>query len=216
MADKPPSDLLMKFVRNGKPVYGETTTDLSGMSEMGLAKGFKKDCMFEVSSFTFKAGISGDESGDDGKKKKSPKLGRDGKPVKPSSAGQFRKWRSGERTTPYPVDMQPVEFTRAVDTASVLMLEHCIHRVNFDSATLIKRKAAGSRASGEVYLRFDFTGVLITSIDWDNDEPIKETCLFITRGVTVFSRPQLPDGSLGGTLTGFWSMVDGMKPATIG
>ena len=216
MADKPPSDLLMKFVKKGSPIAGETTTDLSGMAQLGLAKGFTQGFMFEVASFTFKAGIDGNESEDDAKKKKSPKLTKDGKLAKPSSAGQFRKWRSGERTTPYPVDMQPVEFTRAVDTASVLMLEHCIHRVNFDSATLIKRKAAGSRASGEVYLRFDFTGVLITSIDWDNDEPIKETCLFITRGVTVFYRPQLPDGSLGGTITGFWSMVDGMRPATIG
>ena len=215
MAEKNPSDLIMKFVKGKSAIPGETRTDLSGMTEEGLAKGFKTGFMFEVASFTFKCGISGDESEGGAAKKKEVKYGKDNKPLKPSSAGEFKKWRSGERTQPYPVDMQPVEFTRAIDKASVGMLDDCVKRVNYDSATLIKRKAAGGKAAGEVFLRFDFTGVLITSLEWANDEPILETCEFITRAVTVFYRPQLPDGSLGGTIQGFWSMVPDMSPATI-
>ena len=71
----------------------------------------------------------------------------------------------------------------------------------------MKRKAAGGASAGEVYLRLDFVGVLITQVGWSNDDPVKETCQFIARAITVNYRPQLSDGTLGDTRHGFWSML---------
>jgi hypothetical protein len=93
------------------------------------------------------------------------------------------------------------------------MWKYCIDRISYDSATLIKRKAAGGALSGEVFLRLDFTKVLMIGIDWDQDEPIKEKCKFISRAVTLHYRPQLPDGSLGAPKQAFWTMNPGKYKA---
>ena len=118
----------------------------------------------------------------------------------------FKKWRDGEMNSGYPVDIAPVNFSRYMDRASTVLLQHTIRRTSFDSCTVIKRKAAGSKSSGEVYLRFDFTGVMITKVSWSDDLPIKEDYDFICRAVTVSYRPQLPDGTLGAVIPGFWTM----------
>ncbi len=126
--------------------------------------------------------------------------------VKPSSLGMFKGWRSGGQSK-YPVSVQPITFTRAVDRTSTQLLHCCIKSDSFDSVTLVKRKAAGGGISGEPYLRLDFSGVLFTDIAWSNADPaVTETCKFISRAITVQYRPQLPDGSLGAILHGFYSM----------
>ena len=131
--------------------------------------------------------------------------------TKASSIGQFQKFREGKFAR-YPVDMQPVQITRGIDKASIILLNKCIARTQFNSATLIKRKAAGTAAAGEIFLRYDFETVMITKIDWDEDDPIKEKISFICRAVTIHYKPQLPDGSLTAAVQGFWSMSRDAKP----
>ena len=212
MAKGDASDLLMMFVKGGNPLKGESSTVLD-FSDRGLLSGFKKGYIFEIDSFTLKAGLDGNDDEEEAGGKKKGKKDADGKKKK-TSIGQFKKWRT-EGKSDYPVDMPPIEFKRAIDSASTTLMDDCIHRNIYDSATLIKRKAAGGAASGEVFLRFDFTSVLIIRIDVDNDEPIKENYQFICRGLSMFYKPQLPNGTLGAIKSTFWTVAPDVKPVTL-
>jgi hypothetical protein len=55
-----------------------------------------------------------------------------------------------------------------------------------------------------VYLRIDFYDVLIVEVEWSDDDEVTENCKFICRKVLVQYLPQLPSGSLGGVVRGFW------------
>jgi type VI protein secretion system component Hcp len=211
MAEGEGTDLIMKFVLNGAAIQGESTTNLISVEGRSnpLLTGFKQKSMFEIDSFTFKSGVIDDSTP---KQAKTPAAApaHHGKPpaVAPaqSTPGEFQMWRAG-KSHKYPVDLQPVSFTRSIDMSSTQLIQSCIDRVVFDSATLIKRKAAGGQAAGEVFLRLDFHGVLVVGVEWSNDIEVKETCQFICRSTTISYRPQLPDGTLGGTIARFWSMV---------
>ena len=233
MADQDVSDLIMKFVISGNTmVAGETRSDLD-LTQSDMTVGFQQGYMIEIDSFTFRTGIGGEDEEAkkerkaheskrkevdrqhadslrewDQLKRDNPTLAKPRKPAypEPTSVGSYSRFRQGEAAK-YPVDMQPVEFKRGIDMASSTLLQNCINRVNYSSATLIKRKPTGGPASGEVFLRFDFDTVLMTRVDWDDDVPIKESCKFICRAVTIHYKPQLPDGTLGDPIQGFYTMA---------
>ena len=229
MAEQIVSDLIMKFVGDdGQEIEGEVNTKLN-LRRSAMLMGFAEGKMFEVESFTFKAGIGGedlDELAEQTKAHEERKTKKVNKALKqvadqtgakidniPNYGGSgFKKFRSNEGETSYPVDIKPIEFTRSIDKSSAILMQYCIKRRVFKSATLIKRKAAGGAAAGEVFLRFDFNTVLIKTIEWDNDDPIKETCEFVCRAVTIHYLPQLPDGSLGAPKQAFWSASPTLKP----
>ena len=213
MADRE-SDILIKFVLDGSPIAGESSTVLDvGTGRNELLAGFMAQKMFEVESFTFSVGIE-DDSGDaqkgagakGGHAGKGGKAGHGAAPAQ-GPLGGFKAWRTGHKTKPYPVSVQPITFTRPIDRASTSLLQHCIKCTSFDFVAIVKRKPAGSEAAGEPYLRMDFVGALIVDVSWTNDDPIKETCKFISRAITVRYRPQLPSGKLGAPRLGFWSML---------
>ena len=214
-------DLLMKFVlNNNKPIEAESLTDLTSTSRVPnpLMQGFTSGQCFEIDSFSFKAGTAGEFNskpitlierapGGTGTSEKTST------PPYSSARGGYQKWREGSNRA-YPVDIKPISFKRSIKSSSALLIQSCIDCVYFDSATLIKRKPTGSAAAGEAYLRLDFTGVLVTGVDWSDGDEVKETCTFICRGVTIGYRPQLPNGSLGAVTSGFWSVVPGIKQVT--
>lgn len=208
------SDLMMMFVQNNKPVPAESQTMLisSGSVPNKLLKGFVPGGFFDVSRFTLKAGLVDQDKKNDKDKDKHDKDKK--KKSASSKPGNFQGWRNGGHPL-YPIDVQPVSFTRDIDRGSQIMMQNCIDCTRYDSATLIKRKAAGGIAAGEVFLRLDFVGVLVIGIDWSNEEEIEETTEFICRSVTINYKPQLPDGSLGAVVQGFWAMAPGMKPVTL-
>jgi type VI protein secretion system component Hcp len=216
MADKGDStDLIMKFVRHrtGKAIPAECKTefDFKGDPYNNLLEGFKKETMFEVDRFTFAAGIEDSSVTEAAKKNKSRDKEQKPGPAKGgrSTTGEFQAWRSGTLGhKKYPVDIQPISFTRPIDQASSTLFQACIDREVFESASLIKRRAAGGTTTGKVYLRIDFYDVLIIDIEWSDDEQVTETCKFICRRVEVQYRPQLPDGSLGAAVPGSWSMPE--------
>jgi hypothetical protein len=86
-------------------------------------------------------------------------------------------------------------------------MKKCIDREMFQRISLIKRRATGGPAAGEVFLRLDFLEALLTDVQWNNNDEVEETCEFICRHVCINYRPQLPDGSLGASVQGYWSMV---------
>ena len=59
------------------------------------------------------------------------------------------------------------------------------------SLIVVKRKASGADSAGLVYLRVDFSDVLIIALDWqDSDRFIEETCSFIWRKAQIRYRLQ--------------------------
>ena len=59
--------------------------------------------------------------------------------------------------------------------------------------------------AADVYLRIDFDLVLVTKVDWsDDDAEVGEDTSFICRKITIKYRPQLPDGTLGAIKSGGW------------
>lgn len=122
--------------------------------------------------------------------------------IKGPSAKEHRSGRTRQG-----VQLNEISVTRQIDTASMVLMQSCIDAQDFDSASIIKRRAVGgSLESGQPYLRLDFDGVLITGIDWTDEHVVKETCTFITRGVQVRYRPQSASGALGGVSQAKWSM----------
>jgi type VI protein secretion system component Hcp len=232
MAKGDSTDILMKFVLDGVAIAGQSTSELSapGTTPNKLLTGFAKKAMFELDSFTFAVGLEDNVPGGQQQGGQQPgahatgaqaataaggRLGAAGA-VPPRRVGaNFQAWRSGRGGPKYPVSVQPITFSRAIDSASIQLLQYCINCTSFDSATLVKRKSTGTGVAGEPYLRMDFVGVLITDVSWSNDDPVKETCKFISRAITVQYRPQLPDGSLGAARHGFWSMNPWEREVTL-
>lgn len=208
-------DILMRFVGPDGPLPGESSTTITaGGKRRTMLEDFSTNYMFELESFTFSVNVDDDGGG----QPPGPRPGAVGAsaPGGARAAGHgpgpaagpatsFSAWRTG-RHHKYPIAVQPVEIKRPMDTTSGLLLQHCINCTSFRSASLVKLKPAGSAAAGEVYLRIDFTGVLLTDVSWSNDEPVTTSCKFISRKVRLRYRPQLPDGSLGAVKSGFWSM----------
>ena len=103
------------------------------------------------------------------------------------------------------VEVEPVSFTRIMDSASPALLKCLVGAKTLSSISIIKRKAAGTAQAGRVYFRVDFLKVLLTSLDWDDDDnTVKEQCKFICRRVDMKFRTQKADGTFGPTIPGSW------------
>ena len=224
--DSDSGDLLLKMVDGGGTVIAggsQTVLTSPGRQASPLAKGFVAGSIIEIDNFTLRLGTSGLEPGGTppppihnsgwptSDKDKDDKSGSIGSLAR---KGGYQSWRSGLKVK-YPLDIQPITFEKPADVSSKWLIESCIHSTSYRSATIIKRKPMGREASGEVYLRIDFSGVLVIKVDWaDEDDYIKETVSFIARGITMSYRPQTSASTLGPIVSGFWSMTDVEKQMT--
>ena len=150
-------DLLMKFVKGSDAIDAECQTTVDSKDD--LLHDFKTGKFFEIDEFNFGVGLEDDDlSGE----KPGEKLGEKLKPATSAHAPRtrFTNWLRGEQKA-YPVDLEPFTFSRQMDQASPLLFEMCCNSQSFTSATLIKRKAAGTDASGRAFLRIDFKDVLV-------------------------------------------------------
>ncbi len=202
------TDLLMMLKLKGRAVEAEcqTTIDAADLRADKLLEGFEAGRFFEVSDFSFKVGIADDSPPVTEETEPGAKTGK-----KKEKKGIFARFRSADVRTlraggfGYPVDVKPIKFKRSMDQTSLVLFRNCCDRVRFDSATLVKRRPSGSRYSGEVYLRLDFTDVLIIGLDWEDEHAMEESCSFVYRKVEFRYRPQRPDGSLGAPVPGSWA-----------
>jgi type VI protein secretion system component Hcp len=210
MARGESSDLMMKIIdEKGNLISAESSTQLLMNSSNDLLTGFRKaldnNALFEIDRFRFNAGSKDSDL--------DPKSGqRNGKqPARQNdrAAGAISGRGAGKRSARdgHPGELQPVTFTRTIDEASARLIGDIIKSKSYKRITVIKRKAAGGPSAGEVFLRLDFVGVLLTSVDWSDDDEVEENCTFICRSVVVSYKPQLPDGTLGGTISGFFSSL---------
>ncbi len=177
MADDKSTDVLMFMVIDGFPVPASCTTQFTADaydSDDELLDGFVPGGFFEVHDIDLDLTAP------------SPNK---------QAAGQSKAG----------VQLGDVTITRLIDKASMRLMQACINAEGFDSAAIIKRRATGgSLESGEAYMRIDFTGVLITKIDWTDQHIVQEKCTFITRQVQVRYRPQSASGILGPVSSASW------------
>lgn len=198
-------DVLMRVVSNGQAMQAEcTTTFVRGTAPDILGLGFKAGQFCELTSFDFSVGFAsslGDDDDDD--------EGEDGSApdAKPSAPPKVKQAKSGPTEFS---DIQPVGFTRLMDTMSTLLFKAMTECETLDLISVVKRKAAGSSNSGECYLRLDFDKVLVTGLTWrDSGDWVMESGSFIYRAVTIKYRPQLPNGTLGAVNAQKWTMPAG-------
>lgn len=186
MADKS-NDVLIKVVNKGVAFAAENRTEFARTMD-SLRVGFSVGYFFELKTFDYSVGSV------------SALVEKKGEgatdPVKGLSAGK--------KKTDF-VDIQPVGFSRLVDMASMTLFTALIASQTLDSVTIVKRKAAGTRNGGEIYLRLDFNKVLLTELKWKEDEEfIVETGSFIYRELDIQYRPQKADGLLGAVIPSSW------------
>ncbi len=203
--DQNKTDLVMKFVLDGQPVWAECALDVAPgdtmMQEFTKNSGYDYySNFFEISSFDL--GMSLKESSES-----NNALGqqpRQQAQSKSPATGAFARWRSASakeyKSIQYPLEFDKFRFQRTIDRASPIFFQCCCTSRSFDSAVLVKRISQGQQGGvsrpSVGYLRFDFTKVLIIGLDWDDGEVVKEKCEFICQGIKVTYRRQKADGTV--------------------
>lgn len=183
-----------------------------------LLKGFKSGYVFEVFNFSFGTGMqwgSNEEDDEDGTLNAitSGTSGMDPKQAaalrrafqsrdrKKKKSKKMSEWTFGQ---PGNVEMQPITFSRYIDQASSNILQRCFDSAYFEKVTIVKRRATGGQFAGYGFLRMDFGGVMVTQINWSDDDDVEEQVTFVCRSVQIQYKPMLPSGKLGGTIEGSW------------
>jgi type VI protein secretion system component Hcp len=192
------TDILMRVVRNGKPVEAEGQTSFPAKVD-SLREGFVSGKCFDVMDFSFSIGSEAGRTKKFSREAAEEYREKFGVPPPEPATGA-----SPDNTV---IDAQPIAFTRQMDCASPTLFTAMVGVETLDTISIIKRKGAGSAASGEIYLRLDFYKVLLIGLDWDDEDTIvEEKWKFICRTVNMRFRPQKPDGTLGAIVTGSWTM----------
>ena len=121
------------------------------------------------------------------------------------SADQFAQWRSAtdnswNKDGVFASHIDDFHFTRFVDTATNALFTACCKGTTFNSASLIKRKAARVLNSDSfvdlAFLRIDFAGVKITELSWSDGDILEETCKFTCDGMQITYSQQQASGKL--------------------
>lgn len=209
-------DVLMKVVGPNGPFEAESNTVFATKPVMDLLRqGFTPGQFCELRDFSFSAGVGASLSDHAKKKEKAKKkeVAADAEggmsyreKMESIYRGQSAKRAKRERDDEV-VDMQPVEFTRVMDSMSTQLFAALVGCDTLDSISVVKRKATGGPNSGDCYLRLDFSKVLITNLGWkDSEHLILETGTFIYRKLTMRYRPQKPDGTLDVAIQAEWEM----------
>jgi type VI protein secretion system component Hcp len=222
MADKESNDVLMTFIdSNGRGVAAECTSAWDE-DDVDMMQDFEDGKFFEVDDFDFGVNLGEDEGGGDGGGSSfSGNLGENSLHAPPghggapaaqnaekkkakSSSKRFAKYLEGGDIEFKP-EVKEVTITKQVDMSSVRFLQSCLTYAKFQKAVLVKRKFTGGFDFHEAFLRIEFKEPLITGIDWDEGDVVKEKIRFICRGITVAYKPQNNDGSLGDARSASWN-----------
>jgi type VI protein secretion system component Hcp len=125
------------------------------------------------------------------------------------SSGSFSRFMNKGRMAAgagsYSSDLEPVSISKLMDASSLQLLDMCLKSTTIDSAVIIKRRGVGADFL-RTYLRVEFTDLLITDFNWDEDDVIKEKIKFVCRKAQVQYSIENPDGSQGKPLApGIWA-----------
>jgi len=141
---------------------------------------------------------------------------RDGGKSKAASGGRGTKFeayihmKDAQWAQKLKLDVPEISVSRQMDKCSPELFYSCMMMSPLKKAIIVKRKIIGRLAAEGVsvpmmgFLRLEFNEPLITSIDWEDGDVIKEKFKFVCRGFTFTYRPQMPDGSLGEQISRTW------------
>jgi type VI protein secretion system component Hcp len=199
MADKN-TDIVM-YIRDGSDgVAAEGQSEID--TDDDFMAGFKKGQFFEIEDFDF--GIQAVDTDSAAVAAKPPTGDPHATDQTKARTGQFAKWIQNKTVSMegggYPIEMTPFQFTRQLDIASPLLFQRCFQTKPYNSAALVMRKVGDtlygekSQIAALPFLRIDFVTILITKIDWDVAEVVKEKCTFVCRQVSVRYRQQASAG----------------------
>ena len=230
-------DILMKMMQGPVPVDSECKaviakgdTLASGfMSSIPSNRGGTRPNYFAIKDFTFQVALSGDGAakGAAAAQNEQSKLAmqeiekklKDRSPElaglqlnAPKNSAEFQRFmangRADMRVKTYPADLEAISVTKELDATSLTLLKGCVTSVTFKNATLLKRKATGDNEL-RTYLRIDFTDLLITEFNWDEDEVVTEKFKFVCRKAIVQYAVETDDGNLLTPAgTGKWSVLN--------
>jgi type VI protein secretion system component Hcp len=216
--DQNKTDLVMQFVLDRQPVWAECALQIAPGDTLmtGFAKNTDYDSysnFFEVNGFDFAISLKESDQS-------TSVLGQQpARPAQhqqkaPATTGAFARWRSATqseyKSIYYPLEFDKFTFERVIDSASPIFFQCCCTSRSFDSAVLVKRISQGDQggvARPTVgYLRIDFTKVLITGVDWDDGDVVKEKCEFICQQMKITYRKQKIDGTINasGEVSAIW------------
>ena len=132
----------------------------------------------------------------------APKLSagkKDKKGKKKARQVKFGKWKSATsdeiKKMKFPLKVDEFTVTRRYDKASPVLFDKCAKSETFPYATVVKRKVVGDSML-QAFMKFTFEDVLITKIQFQEAEVLKETLSMIFRKVTFQYKTQANDGTL--------------------
>ena len=217
--DQNKTDLVMQFVLRGKPVSAECGLNVHSndklMGEFAKHTSYRNHSnFFEVSNFQMGLNLTEDDQSHSASASHAQLHGKhvNGHSANARTAGRFARWRSATpeegRDILYPLEVDKFSFDRLIDAASPIFFASCCDSKTFDRAILVKRISQGHRGGtarpAVGYLRLKFTDVLITSINWDDGEMVKEQCEFVCAKLEIEYRKQEFEGSVGAPMPASW------------
>jgi hypothetical protein len=223
------TDVLMTFIDSSGSGVAAECASVWNVSD-SMKADFSAGTFFEVEDFSFGGGLEVEdidkdktrtgftrseggnglsERGDQGGKGRGGDRDKSGSRGKGSKFSKYvmgiKGWEKG-----YSIDVQEISVSRQMDAGSPILFSSCVNLVSFTKAILVKRKIVGGIASRGVtvplmgFLRIEFKEPLITSVEWDDGEVIKEKIKFVCRGGMIIYKPQKPDGTLGEQVSVTW------------
>jgi type VI protein secretion system component Hcp len=220
MADKESNDVLMTFIDQAGEGVDAECTSIWDKDDTDMMKDFEDGKIFEVDDFDLAVNLGDSQDGGGGEgsgSSSSENLSeKDAEKKKAASSSK----RAGKYFATGDIESKPevkeVTITKQVDISSIRFLKSCLShgkpvseqndlKLLFQKAVLVKRKFTGGFSFHEAFLRVEFKEPLITGIDWDEGDIVKEKIKFICRGIVVAYRPQNADGTLGDARSASWN-----------
>jgi type VI protein secretion system component Hcp len=215
MAGDADFDTLMMLVSGGQPISAESMATIDP-KDTDMMTGFQVGKFFEIEDFDLGIDLNDTDSTstqtNNQPTQRGNQPGNNNNNNNKSSSARFSKWVQGLAVTAghgsnsqlYPVQMEPFGFSRQMDCASPVLFQNCFQTKPFDSAVVVKRKRgvrsaldSGTSYVHVPYLRLEFKGVLLISVDWDGGDQMKEKYKFVSQTLVVQYRQQNLDGSRG-------------------
>ena len=209
-------DVLMMMKISGSAIPGECSAAIGAKDD--LAQGFVaasaankwQSNFFAVKDFKMEMGLLGDSSSDPEAQRRQQeekmrllteavKQNQDGLNLaatkSSSDFARFMNRSSGGGMKAYSSNLEAVTLNKYLDVSSLRLFQNCINSTTIDSAVLIKRRGSGE-SQLSTYLRIDFTDLLITEFNWDEEDVIEEKVVFVCRSAKVHYRVEEHSGKL--------------------
>jgi type VI protein secretion system component Hcp len=209
-------DVLMMMKLKGAAIPAECSAAIG--ADDTLAQGFVagsaannwQSNFFALRDFKMEMGLLGDTAGDPVAEKRQAeermklytqtvKQGDEGLNLAAtrgsSDFARFMARKPGGSLKSYSSNLEPVTINKYLDISSLSLFKYCINSTTIDSAAILKRRGSGENQLS-TYLRIDFTDLLITDFNWDEEDVVTEKLSFVCRSAKVQYRVEQASGKM--------------------